>query len=193
MSWLQVPSEVILASPSKHSTTGTFLWNFGFSTHFSHSVHEEIGDGFDYVILPRWSMSWRKLQLSHSTHCPLVSHCYQSPRILCTRCFVPWFLTTAFFSKFPFLIPKILISNVLLDTSVHHSFWSVINQVLNFFWWVSRSYKSIPVLSFSDSRILNLYNPSKISSGGIFVIDNKIPSQLRIEFLNIVISKNKSE
>ena len=32
------------------------------------------------------------------------------------------------------------------------------------------------VLSFSDSRILNLYNPSKMSSCGIFVIDDKIPS-----------------
>ena len=27
--------------------------------------------------------------LSPFTHCPLVSHCQQSPRILCTRCFVP--------------------------------------------------------------------------------------------------------
>ena len=31
-------------------------------------------------------------------------------------------------------------------------------------------------MSFSDSRILNLYNPSKMSSGGIFVMDNRIPS-----------------
>ena len=38
------------------------------------------------------------------------------------------------------------------------------------------SYSSNTVLSFSDSRILNLYNPSKMSSGGIFVKDNKIPS-----------------
>ena len=40
---------------------------------------KEFGDG----------LSWRKLQLSPFTHCPLVSHCQQSPRILCTRCFVP--------------------------------------------------------------------------------------------------------
>ena len=32
-----------------------------------------------------------------------------------------------------------------------------------------------------------------MSSGGIFVIDNNIPSPLRIEFLNIVISKSNSE
>ena len=31
-------------------------------------------------------------------------------------------------------------------------------------------------MSFSDSRILYLYNPSKMSSDGIFVIDNRIPS-----------------
>ena len=45
-----------------------------------------------------------------------------------------------------------------------------------FFWWISRSYNSNTVLSFLDSRILSLYSPSKISSDGIFVIDNKIPS-----------------
>ena len=32
-----------------------------------------------------------------------------------------------------------------------------------------------------------------MSSCGIFVIDNKIPSHFRIEFLNIVISKNNGE
>ena len=32
-----------------------------------------------------------------------------------------------------------------------------------------------------------------MSSCGIFVIDNNIPSPLRIEFLNIIISKNNSE
>ena len=69
---------------------------------------KEFRDGFDGVTFPRLFASWRKLQLSPFTHCPLVSHCQQSPRILCTRCFVPWFLTTAFFSKFPFLLPKFL-------------------------------------------------------------------------------------
>ena len=50
-------------------------------------------------------------------------------------------------------------------------------------------YNSNTVLSFSDSRILNLYNPSKMSSGGIFVIDNKFSSHF-VEVLNIIISKN---
>ena len=49
------------------------------------------------------------------------------------------------------------------------------NQVLTS---SSRSYNYNTVLSFSDSRILSLYNPSKISSYGIFVIDNNIPSHL---------------
>ena len=52
-------------------------------------LHEKIGDVFDGVIFPRLLISWRKLQVSPFTHCPLVSHCQQSPRILCTRCFVP--------------------------------------------------------------------------------------------------------
>ena len=34
------------------------------------------------------------------------------------------------------------------------------------------------------------HNPSKMSSNEIFVIDNKIPSPFRIEFLNIIISKS---
>ena len=80
----------------------------------------------DGVTFPRLLTSWRKLQLSPFTHCPLDSHCQQSPRILCTRCFVPWFLTTAFFSKFPIFASKILISNFLLNTSLHHSFQSAI-------------------------------------------------------------------
>ena len=53
------------------------------------------------------------------------------------------------------------------------------------FWWClkrrGRQMCTFGVLwltceSPAASRILNLYNPSKISSGGIFVIDNKIPS-----------------
>ena len=38
--------------------------------------------------------------------------------------------------------------------------------------------RTIPIRSlvFSDSRILNLYNPSKMSSCGIFVMDDNIPS-----------------
>ena len=71
--------------------------------------------------LPRSWISWRKLQWSPPAHCPLDSHCQQSPRILCTRVSVPSFLT-----KISNSVPKILISNFLLDTSFHHRFQSVL-------------------------------------------------------------------
>ena len=60
------------------------------------------------------------------THCPLVSHCQQSPRILCTRCFVPWILDHGVLLIISVSGDKILNSYVLLDTSLHHSFQSVI-------------------------------------------------------------------
>ena len=72
--------------------------------------------------------------------------------------------------------PKILISNFIFDTSFHHSFSICDNQVLTSS--DESPGRTIPIrsLSFSDSRILNLYNLSKMSSDGIFVIDNNIPS-----------------
>ena len=90
--------------------------------------------------------------------------------------FCPWILVHGV--SFILSIPgaKIPISYLLLDTSFHHHFQSVDNQVPCSSVWFSRSYNSNTVLSFSDSRILNLSNPSKMSSSGIFVIDNKIPS-----------------
>ena len=103
-----------------------FLWDFGFSMFFrSFCCMKKFGDVFDCVIFPRLLISWRKLQLSPSTHCPLDSHCQQSPRILCTRCFVPWFLTTAFFSWFPFLAPKFLlrISCSILHFTIVFNLW----------------------------------------------------------------------
>ena len=74
--------------------------------------------------------------------------------------------------------PKVLISNFLFDTSFHHSFSICDNQVLTSS--DESPGRTIPIRSliFSDSRILNLYNPSKMSSCGIFVIDNNIPSHL---------------
>ena len=49
------------------------------------------------------------------------SAAWKNPRILCTRCFVPWLLTSAFFSWFPFLAPKFLFRisfSILLFTIV---------------------------------------------------------------------------
>ena len=46
---------------------------------------------------------------------------------------------------------------------------------------------------FLGLSILNLYNSSKITSCGIFVIDNKNSVPFWVEFLNIVISKNNGD
>ena len=76
---------------------------------------KELGDAFGCVTFPRFFISWRKLQLSPKEHCPLAFHCQQSPGVLCPRCFITWFLTTAFVWKFPFLATQFLIrSNSLL-------------------------------------------------------------------------------
>ena len=78
---------------------GFYLWDFGFSMVFrSLCCMKKFWDGFGCVIFARFLTSWRKLQLSLFTHCPLISHCQQSLRNLCTRCFVPWFQTTTFAS-----------------------------------------------------------------------------------------------
>ena len=88
-------------------------------------------DAFFHILLRRRSVdvsifhacSYRvgKLQLFPFTHCPLLSHCQQSPGILCTRCFVPWFLTTGSFQNFHFWH-----QNYCFEwTSCHQSFQSV--------------------------------------------------------------------
>ena len=89
---------------------------------------KEFGDVFDCVIFPRLLISWRKLQLSHLEHCTLSSHCQQSPRILCTRCFCPLILDHGVLLTISISGAKILISNILLDTSLNHSFQSVTNR-----------------------------------------------------------------
>ena len=110
--------------PVLEVTTSFQHFKFGIEIRIE-SVSQDNSHSLIITIFPRLFISWRKLQLFLFTHCPLASHCQQSPRILCPRCFVPWFLTTAFFSKFP-SGSKVLISNVLLDISFHHSFQSVI-------------------------------------------------------------------
>ena len=103
------------------------LWDFWFSMQFFTLFRvEELGEGFGCVDFARLFVSCRKLQLSPFEHCPLAFHCQQSPRLLCSRCFVSWSLTTAFLFIISISDPKILISNVLLDTSFHHSCQSVI-------------------------------------------------------------------
>ena len=70
---------------------------------------------------------------------------------------------------------KILNSYVLLDTSFYHRLQSVIIKssfLLMNLHIVQFQYG----LEFSDSRILDLYKLSKMSSDGICVIDNRISS-----------------
>ena len=87
---------------------------------------KEFGDGFDGVTYPRLLISWRKLQLSPFTHCPLASHCQKSPSVPLYTLFCPLIRDHGVLLKFSISAPKILISNFLLDTSFHHSFQSVI-------------------------------------------------------------------
>ena len=49
-------------------------------------LHERIRKRIWWGNFPRLLTSCRKLQLYPLGHCPLDSHCRQSPRILCTRC-----------------------------------------------------------------------------------------------------------
>ena len=88
---------------------------------------------------------------------------------------------------------KILISYVLLDSSFHHRFQSV--KIRSYFLLMNLQVVQFQYgLEFlSASHILNLYNPPKMSSDGIYVMDNKIPSHFESNFLNIIISKTNSE
>ena len=67
---------------------------------------KELGEGFGGVDFAPLSLSCRKLQLSPFEHCPLALHCQQSRRLLCSRFFTLWFLTTALVSQFPCLASK---------------------------------------------------------------------------------------
>ena len=79
-----------------------------------------------------------------------------------------WLLTTAPVSIFPGLASKFRNRSfwtMLLFTIVFNFFWQL---GIDIFWWISMLYKSNRVLSWSDSRTLNLYSLSRTSSDGIF-------------------------
>ena len=77
------------ARPSRQSTTGTpSPGTSGSRCLLLHLLHERIRRRIRLCYFPRLFISWRKLQWSPFTHCPLDSHCQQSPRIPRTRCFV---------------------------------------------------------------------------------------------------------
>ena len=126
--WVVASSfEVILQAIETFYHWDSCLWDFGFSTDFSHSAAwENWGERFGCFIFARLFISWRKLQLSPFTHCPLVSIANNLQEFFVHAVLFPDKWKKAFFSKFPFLFPKFLLWNFLLDTSLHHSFQSVI-------------------------------------------------------------------
>ena len=84
--------EVILVEPSRHSTTGTFFWDLGFSTDFSILLHERIRRRirlchfrtFIDIVTEITVVSSRRLLVRLPL--PTIS------RFFCTRCFCPWIL-----------------------------------------------------------------------------------------------------
>ena len=120
--------EVILARPSRHSTTGTFSsGTSGFSMIFAHSA----GDGFDGATFPTLIdivaetaiVSFHTLPVGF----PLPTISKNSSYTL----FCPLILDHGVLRKIPTSGPKILVSNFLFDTSFHHGFQSVI-QIVQF-------------------------------------------------------------
>ena len=89
--WIGVSSfEVILAGPSRHSTTGTLAYGTSGSRRMSLILlHERTRRRIRLcqfctlvdIVTETAIVSFRTL--------PVGFHCQQSPRILCTRCFVP--------------------------------------------------------------------------------------------------------
>ena len=147
---------------------------------------EELGEGFGCVVFARLLISWRKLQLSPLENCPLAFHCQQSPRILCSRCFVPCFLTTGVLliisisgaknSYFVCISCSILLFAIVFNLS-GESPYCTIPKRLEF---LRLSYSQF-AQSFQDVIRWDFRHWSW----------NSVP--FRIEFLNIITSKNNSE
>ena len=86
---------------------------------------------------------------------------------------------------------KLSKSKFLIFSPLHKGFSTFESFGSDIFWWISMSYNSSTVLSCADSRILNLYRLSKISSDGNFNIDNYNFLPCCIEFLKIIGMKSK--
>ena len=76
----------------------------------------KMGEGFCCFEFVRFLVSWRKLQLSPFTHCPLNSHWQQSPKIFCARCFAFLILDHGVLLKIANTVSKVVVSNFLPDT-----------------------------------------------------------------------------
>ena len=161
--------EVTLARPSMHSTTSAFHSRTSGSRRFSLILlHERIRRRIWWCNFSTLIDIVAELQFSPLEHCPLNSHCQQSPRILCTRCFVPWFFWPWRFShNFHFWRQNSYFVCVA-PYFFSPSFSICDNQVLNSS--DESPGRTIPIRSwvFQTLVFLVLYNPSKISSGVSF-------------------------
>ena len=128
------------------SHLGFCLWDFWFSMHFSLCCVEDPGEGFGCVAFAPLFVSCRKLQLSPFEHCPLAFHYQQSPRLLCSRCFVPLILDHGACFKMSISGFKILQSQILLDTSFSYCLQSA----------MIRSSWTIPIRSWSCQTLVFL-------------------------------------
>ena len=113
---------------------------------------------------------WLKLQLSPLEHCPLNSHCQQSPRVLCTRCFVPRILDHGVYFIISVSGFKILISNFLRDIFLPLSSISD-NQVL---------------ISSDDSPSRTIPVQSRISQTLVFLICTILPRNRQVDSLSLI-------
>ena len=125
--WIVASSfERILLKPSIHSTAVLPLGLLVLDAFLSFYRVKELGEGFDFVIYVRLLISWRKLQLSPSEHCPLA---FLRPTI--SWSFLFSLLCPLILNHDVGLISsisgfKILNSYILLDTSFHHRLQSLI-------------------------------------------------------------------
>ena len=110
-------SKVILAKPSRHSATGTIASVTSGSRRFSHSASwKKLEKDSAVSIFARWLISWTETAISSFTHCPVwLPIANTLPKFFVHAVSSPEILTRALFSKFPFLLPKFLFSNFLLD------------------------------------------------------------------------------
>ena len=109
--------------------------------------------------------------MSPLEHCPLVFHCQQSPTNSLYTLFCPLILDHGVSLIISVSDAKILISCILLDTSLHHSFQSVI--VRSCFLLLN-----LQVVQFQDGlEFLRL----------VFLICTILPRCHQMEFLSLII------
>ena len=122
---------------------------------------------------PCASSWWLKLRESLLEHCPCAFHWTRSPAFLSTQDFCPvWLLVTDPLSTTSFRTLKFL---VLIIWHIW-SFTDVFNLeklTCPLFRMVSWSYNAKTVWSWTESCNLDSYNPSRITSEGISLADNR--------------------